>query len=104
MLTFITNLFSVLKNVPAAITILKAIMDIIGSETVKAILDVILKAVQQSKTTDTPVDQLPPQERKRFIERISQRVAQKLLGWNDSQMSVAMNAFADPENTAEFTA
>ena len=95
-MTFITNLtslFSILYKVPAAITILKTIMDILGSETAHAVLEAILDVVQKFKTTDTLVDKLPPQERKRFIERIQLRLGQRLMGLNDSQFAAAMQAF-----------
>ena len=95
MLTFLYNLCSVLKNVPAAITIIKAIMDIVGSESVKTVLKAVQDAVQQLKPTDTPIESLPPQERKRFRERVQQRI---------NKMTVAMYAAADAEKTAEFTA
>jgi hypothetical protein len=93
LLTFLKNLFSILYKVPAAITILKAIMDILGSETVKAVLEAIHDAVTKSKTTDTPIDTLPTQERQRFIERLRLRVGQRLLGLSDSQYAAAMLAF-----------
>jgi hypothetical protein len=93
-MTFLYNLFIVITKVPALIGIIKAILDILGSETVRAVLQAIQDAVQKFKPADgTPVDDLPPQERKRFIDRIRLRVGQRLMGLNDEQFAATMRAF-----------
>ena len=78
MFTFITNLFSVLWKFPQAISIIKTIMDIVGSEAVKEVLRLVSETVQSVKiekptTTDSMTD------RTRFIERLRERIGNRML-------------------------
>jgi len=75
-------------------------MDILGSESVKAILEAIHDTVQKLKTTDTPVDTLPTAERERLVDRIKQRVAQRLMGLNDAQFACVSDAFIKTDSAA----
>ena len=67
-------------------------MDIVGSETVKQILEVIRDVVQKTAPTNTPIDTLPQTERVRLIDRIKLRLGQRLLGLNDFQLSQTLRA------------
>ena len=90
-MTFISNLFSILWRVPAAIGIIKAIMDIVGSDAVKQILEAIRGAVQ-SDPNPTPTTEF---ERRGLFQRIRDRVALRLLGVSGSQHSDAVLACPD---------
>ena len=104
-LAFFSCLLTIVKNVPAAIAIVKTVMGIVNSKSVKTVLKALRDVIAELKPSDIPdFDSVPPEKRPGLLQRFKWRFAQKLLGFSDSQMSVAMNAFADPENTAEFTA
>ena len=87
MFIFITNLFSILWKVPAAVGIIKTILDIAGSDAVKAILEAAQEVAQKFKKSDTPVDTLPQPERVRIIDKLKLRLGQKLLQLNDEQLT-----------------
>ena len=88
-MTFISNLFSILWKVPSAIGIIKAIMNIVGSDAVKQILEAIRGAVQ-SEPNPTP-DTEP--ERKRLFQRIRDSVALRLLGLREGPQSDSVLAY-----------
>jgi len=92
MFAFLYNLFIVTTKVPSAVGIIKAVIDIAGSATVKDILGIVLKAVQ----TDTIENPNPPAttaEQKRLLQRLKERIAGRLLGITDMQVAVVMNTF-----------
>jgi len=92
-MTFISNLFSILWNIPSVIGIIKAIMDIVGSDAVKQILEAIRGVVQsEAKITTTPETE---QERKWFLQRIRDRVGLRLLGLRDGQPSETVLNYRD---------
>jgi hypothetical protein len=97
--TFIANLFAVLCKVPRAITILKIVMDIAGSDAVKMILETVRDAAQKIKRENTSADSLPPAVRKRLGERLKWRLGQQLLGLDDQQLAQTLQAFGK-ENIA----
>ena len=90
-MTFIINLFSILWQVPSAISIIKTIMDIVGSDAVKQGLESIRDIVQRFQS-DTPIDQLPQPERVRRFERLKLLLGKKLLNLSDSQFAHTMTA------------
>ena len=92
MFPFISNLFSIIRQVPAIISIVKAIIDIVGSDATKNILEAVRDAVTKT-APDGKIDTLPQPERKRLIKRLLPRVGQRLLGITDSQLETAMRAF-----------
>ena len=81
-MTFISNLFSILWNIPSAIGIIKAIMDIVGSDTVQKILELIRRAVQAEPNT------MPTSEagRQRLFQRRNNRIALQLLGLPEERL------------------
>ena len=89
-MTFIINLFSILWKVPAAVGIIKAILDIAGSDAVKAILESIQEVVKAFQKSDTPIDDLPQTERVRIIDRLKLRLGQRLLNISNAQLAVTL--------------
>jgi hypothetical protein len=87
MFTFLSNLFSILWNIPAAITIIKRIMDFLGSDAVKQILEAISGAVITETTT-------PTEPRKPLFQRVKERLALRFLGLRDNQREQLL-AFCD---------
>ena len=69
--------------------IIKAILDIAGSDAVKAILESI-REVAQKFQSDTPVNTLPQTERVRIINRLKLRLGQKLLNLSEVQFAQTM--------------
>lgn len=83
MWTFLSNLWAIGKHAPAIIAAIRAIMDIIGSETVMAAIEAVKAAVVKQNTIDGP-----PQteaERVRLLDRIRQRFALDALGMTEKQ-------------------
>jgi hypothetical protein len=79
----ITNLLQILFKAPQIIGIVKAILDIVGSEQVQKILESIRDALK----TELPNPTLPPEtepERKRLVRRTFRRLALNNSG-NESQ-------------------
>ena len=91
-MTFIINLFSILWKVPSTISIIKAILDIAGSDAVKAILEAVQEVAKAFKKSGTPIDDLPQTERVRIIDRFKLRLGQQLLRLSDYELANAMMA------------
>jgi len=108
LLTIITKVPAavvLLAKVPHAVPYIMAIRDFLGSDALKKLLKVFYDEVEKEKTNNTPsADLLPPEERTGVIKRITRRIAQRLLGFSDNQMRIAMTAFPDAEKTADFLA
>jgi hypothetical protein len=80
----ITNLLQILFKAPQIINIVKAILDIVGSEQVQKILESIRDALK----TEVPNPTLPPEtepQRKRLVRRVFRRLAVNTYEHNESQ-------------------
>jgi len=93
MLTFISNLYFVLRNFPSAITIIKTVMDIIGSQAVQNILEAVRDAVR-TEQRQCSIEPITEPQRKRFVQRVRDRIALQLLGLRREQMPT-LQAFCD---------
>ena len=71
-MTFLSNLFQILLKAPQIIGIIKAILDIVGSEQVQNILESIREALKKEVPDALP--QSEP-ERKRLVRRLFRRLA-----------------------------
>ena len=73
-MTFLLNLWQILIKAPQIIGIIKAIIDVVGSEQVQKILESIREALNK----ETPMDSLPTSEpeRERLVRRIFRRLAE----------------------------
>jgi len=73
-MTFLSNLWQILIKAPQIISIIKAIIDLVGSAQVQKILEAIRDALQ----TEVSAPALPPAtepERERIVQRLFQRLA-----------------------------
>ncbi|MCL2710449.1 MAG: hypothetical protein FWE95_06185 [Planctomycetaceae bacterium] len=86
MFAFLYNLFVVAAKVPTAITIIKKILDLVGSDAVKEILRLVSDTIQ-TDPVKVPAQTDPPAERKRLLDRLKLRLGQRFLGLNDFQLS-----------------
>jgi hypothetical protein len=98
MLTVI-NLWTIVRKVPAIISIAKMIIDVLGSDGAKALFEAIRDAMQKFSYGEK-ADTLPQPERKRLVDRIKLRVGQRLLRLDDSQFAHTMHAFGRAEDAA----
>jgi len=82
-MTFLINLWQILIKAPQIIGIIKAIIDVVGSEQVQKILEAIREALKK----ETPVDSLPATEpeRERVVRRLFQRLAINTLGMTEQE-------------------
>jgi hypothetical protein len=78
MITFIANLWSIGTKLPAIVAIIKAIIDVIGSDQIKSILQTIKDVV----TKETEKEEIPATEpqRLRLVDRIKTRLGLAWLG------------------------
>ena len=75
-MTFLVNLWQVLKAAPQIIGIVKTIIDLVGSAQVQKILEAIRDALKQEIPTSDAVPISEP-ERKRIVTRLFRRLASK---------------------------
>jgi spore maturation protein SpmB len=105
MLKIIPNLFSILFKIPSAIGLLKAILDIVGSEAVQQILGLIHETVQRIKIDHpsiTPnISILTTPEQERLLKRIRNRIAQKMLGVSDTEFTAIQNVFSNTRDSEQ---
>jgi hypothetical protein len=100
MLTFLYNLFIILRKVPTAIGIVKAILDIVGSETVTQLFAIVHEAVQRVKIENpAPQGLTTAPERQRFLQRLRGRIAQRMLGVSDTEFATIQNVFANTRDS-----
>jgi hypothetical protein len=94
MLTFISNLISVLWKVPSVIGIIKAILDVAGSDAVKQIIEAVRDVIAKIKQEQPEILQ-PATEtgRRRLIDRIKERLAQRFLEIDDVQFATMKRIF-----------
>ena len=94
MLAFLYNLFIVTTKVPAAIGILKTIIDLCGAKSLIEVLQILGDAVQfvRIENPDTPET---PAGQKRLLQRLKERIAGRLLGLTDIELSAVKNAFSE---------
>jgi hypothetical protein len=86
------GLLKILKKAPAAITVLKAIMDIAGSEAVKEILRLVYDVVQSFKD-EKPAETASMTVRTRFVDRLRERLGQRMLRITEQQYTAMKNVF-----------
>jgi len=73
-MTLLFNLLQILFKAPQIIGIVKAILDVVGSEQVQKILEA------DGLKTEVPATELPPQtepERERLVKRLFKRLADR---------------------------
>jgi hypothetical protein len=75
--TFFYNLFSILKKAPAIISIVKALIDVIGSQQVQTFLESFRDALKKEVPTPDNVPVTEP-ERLRLLDRVRKNLS---LGW-----------------------
>jgi len=75
-MTFLVNLWLVLKAAPQIIGIVKAIIDLVGSAQVQKILEAIRDALKQEIPTRDSIPTSEP-ERARIVTRLFRRLASK---------------------------
>jgi len=77
-MTFLSNLWQILRSAPQIIGIIKAILDVVGSTQVQKILESIRDALK----TETQAQAIPTSEpeRERLVKRILRRVSQERSG------------------------
>ena len=103
-MTFLSNLFSILRNFPAAISLIKALMDIIGSDAVKELFRIITDVAKSVKLEKPLPDDATPSEKTRFFQRLREKAGQRFLGLTDQQVAQARQPLQTAENTAGFMA
>ena len=101
-MTFLSNLFSILRKFPAAIGLIKALMDIIGSDAVRELFRIITEVAKTVKVEKPLPEDASPVEKTRFFQRLREKVGQRFLGFTDQQVAQARQLH--PENTAGFMA
>jgi hypothetical protein len=87
MLTFIQNLWVILMKAPAIISIVRAIMDVIGSGQVQKILESIRDAITSETTegeSDIPVTE---GQRRRFIDKLKYRLGLAWAGFDEDDLN-----------------
>lgn len=94
MFALLSNLFVILRKVPSAIGIIRAIHDIVGTEAVKEILRLFHESMKRIKVENPKLDtdEMSPPERLRLRRRIQIKIAQTMLGLSDRQFDTAMTA------------
>jgi len=74
-MTFLLNLWQILRSAQQIIGIIKAILDIVGSTQVQKILESIRDALKKETPLGVPPTTEP--ERERLVKRILRRLAQE---------------------------
>ena len=90
-MTLILNIISVLRKVPSAINIIKILLDIVGSDCVKTILETA-RDVARRFQSDTPIDTLPQPQRQRIFQHLRLKLGQRFLNLSDSQLADTLTA------------
>ena len=73
------------------ISIIKMLMDIMGSDAVKQLLETI-RGVAQTVQPNMPVEKMTRTERGRLFNRITLQLGKRFLGLSDSQLARTMTA------------
>jgi hypothetical protein len=79
MMQFLTNLFSIIVKAPSIIAVIKAIMDVIGSEQIQKILESI-RDILKDKTVSVPPQDAPEPVKATLRQRIREKLGLALLG------------------------
>ncbi|MDR0704302.1 MAG: hypothetical protein LBF88_04865 [Planctomycetaceae bacterium] len=85
MITLLKNLWVIGMKLPALIAILKSIIDVIGSEQVKRILEAIRDAVRGESVIPIPETPQTEAQRLRIVQRLRQRLALSWLNMTESE-------------------
>jgi len=82
-MTQLLKIWTVLKHVPQIIAIITAIINVVGSEQFKNMLEVLREALKK----EAPPDALPTTEpeRKKLVQRLWQRLACNTFGYTEQE-------------------
>jgi hypothetical protein len=86
MFTFIKNLFVIALKVPAAVGIIRTIIDIVGADSVKEIMKLVRDAVQTARI-EKPLTDEEPAKRLRIFRYLKDRIGQRCLGITDEHFA-----------------
>jgi glyoxylate carboligase len=99
-----TTILLILRNIPAALSLLTTLATILKSDEVKQFFESIKEAVKKIK--ETPVETTPvesvPDEPQRLFQRFKNLFAQNMLGVNDSDFATIQRVaqrWKEEENT-----
>jgi hypothetical protein len=99
MLTFIQNFWVILTKAPAIISIIRAIIDVVGSDQVQKILEVIRDAlIKEAPPTKIPDIPETENQRQRIVDRLKRKLGLSWSGLNESELD-AFLTFRDIKNT-----
>jgi hypothetical protein len=73
-MTFLTNLWQILRTAPQIVGIIKAILDVVGSAQVQKILESIRDALKTEVPNSAALPTTEP-ERERLVKRLFRRLA-----------------------------
>ena len=90
LLSNLPSLLAVLKDVPTVSGILKAVLDIVGKDNLRMLLEALQNAAKKIKAEIPPVSDSPVEKTKRS-RRLRQHIAQQLLGISDQQMAMVID-------------
>jgi hypothetical protein len=98
MIALLKNLWAIGMKLPTIIAILKSIIDVIGSDQVKRILEAIRDAVAGESVN--PIPEIPQTEgqRRRIADRIRRRLGLTWLGMTDAEYMAYCNIKNVSEN------
>ena len=93
-MTFLQNLWTILKHAPQIIGIIKAIIDVVGSEQVQKILEAIRDALKKETPPNAALPVTEP-ERERIVKRLFRRLAFASLGISEKEYAAFVKTAAE---------